>query len=247
MAAGRWAAVACSVLLLGLVLAAFCGGASGSIVAQAQSAVQGNAGRRSSPEAAVPEKRQEVQNEDDQYLHSPMVVKLGAIVGMGPGAAATTFTVFNFAVLVLGVGVVVRKVLPKTLRDRSSAIQRGLVEARTATEEASARLSAVETRLTKLDEQIAAMRNESEALSARDEQRMRASVEEEKAKILAAADAEIASVTAEARRQLQRYAAELAIEGAARKLVVTAETDRLLVENFARQLGGSNGSKGGRN
>jgi hypothetical protein len=37
-----------------------------------------------------------------------------------------------------------------------------------------------------------------------------------------------------ARREIQKYAAELAIEQAARKLVVTAETDRLLVESFAQ-------------
>jgi F-type H+-transporting ATPase subunit b len=49
-----------------------------------------------------------------------------------------------------------------------------------------------------------------------------------------------------AQRSLQKYAAELAIEQAARKLVVTAETDRLLVQNFARRLVGEN-SSGGQN
>jgi F-type H+-transporting ATPase subunit b len=44
-----------------------------------------------------------------------------------------------------------------------------------------------------------------------------------------------------ARREIQKYAAELAIEQAARKLVITAEADRLLVEKFAHKLGeGSN-------
>jgi F-type H+-transporting ATPase subunit b len=70
---------------------------------------------------------------------------------------------------------------------------------------------------------------------------MRASIEEERSKILAAAEAEIQSATAAARRDIQQFAAGLAIEQAARKLVVTAETDRLLVENFARQLSGDNG------
>jgi F-type H+-transporting ATPase subunit b len=50
------------------------------------------------------------------------------------------------------------KVLPKTFRNRSTAIQKHLVDARTATEEATARLSSVEDRLSKLDDQIAAMR-----------------------------------------------------------------------------------------
>jgi F-type H+-transporting ATPase subunit b len=46
-----------------------------------------------------------------------------------------------------------------------------------------------------------------------------------------------------ARREIQQFAAELAIEQAARKLVVTAETDRLLVESFARQLTGEPGGQ----
>jgi len=54
---------------------------------------------------------------------------------------------------------------------------------------------------------------------------------------VAAAEAEIQSATIFARREIQKYAAELAIEQAARKLVVTAETDRLLVESFAHRLG----------
>jgi F-type H+-transporting ATPase subunit b len=136
------------------------------------------------------------------------------------------------------------KTLPKAFRNRNSRIQKQLVDARTATEEASARLNSVEARLSKLDDQIAAMRSHAEADSAKEEQRIRASVEEEKSKILAAAEAEIQSATATARREIQQFAAGLAIEQAARKLVVTAETDRLLVENFARHL---TGDKGGRN
>jgi F-type H+-transporting ATPase subunit b len=62
-------------------------------------------------------------------------------------------------------------------------------------------------------------------------------VEDEKAKILAAAEAEIQSATTLARREIQKYAAELAIDQAARKLVITADTDRLLVEAFANKLG----------
>jgi F-type H+-transporting ATPase subunit b len=44
---------------------------------------------------------------------------------------------------------------------------------------------------------------------------------------------------------LQQYAASLAVEQAARRLVITAETDRLLVQNFAQRLG--EGGKGGEN
>jgi F-type H+-transporting ATPase subunit b len=185
--------------------------------------------------------KQTVLSETDQYRMSAPVVKIGALLGMKPETAANVFTLFNIVILFAGIGYGLMKVLPKTFRNRSTAIQKHLVDARTATEEATARLSSVEDRLAKLDDQIAAMRAQAEGDAARDEQRIRASVEDEKNKILAAAEADIQSATTLARREIQKYAAELAVEHAARKLVVTAETDRLLVENFAHRLGeGSN-------
>jgi F-type H+-transporting ATPase subunit b len=182
-------------------------------------------------------KPQTVINETDEYRYSPAVVKLGAMLGMGKETAANVFTIFNIVVLFAAVGYGLIKGLPKAFKARSSAIQKHLVDARTATEEASARLNSVEARLSKLDEQIAAMTAQAEADGAREEQRIKASVEDEQKKIVAAAEAEIQNATTLARRDIQRYAAELAIEHAARKLVVSAETDRLLVESFAARLG----------
>jgi F-type H+-transporting ATPase subunit b len=189
------------------------------------------------PAADKTAKPQTVLNETDAYRMSPTVVKLGGMMGMKPEMAANVFTIFNIAVLFGAIGYGLLKALPKVFRDRSTKIQKGLVDARTATEEASSRLNAVEDRLSKLDDQIAAMRTQAESDSLRDEQRIKASVEDEKAKIVAAAEVEIQSATTLARREIQKYAAELAIDQAARKLVVTADTDRLLVEAFANKLG----------
>ena len=202
-----------------------------------------NSGQASTPISNVPEKQQEVKDENDEYRHSAAVQKLGSMLGMNAEQAATAFTVFNFLVLAVGVGFVMLKTLPKAFKARNTAIQKQLVDARSATEEANARLNSVEARLSKLDEQIAAMKTQAEADSARDERRIRAGVEEEKVKILAAAEAEIQSATATARREIQQFAAQLAIEQAARSLVVTPETDRLLVESFARQLTSQRGGQ----
>jgi len=201
-------------------------------------------GQTSTPAAQSPEKNKQEVDENDQYIHSPAVRALGSKIGLNPEQAATAFTVANFVVLAALIGWFLAKTLPKTFRDRNTAIQKSLVDARTATEEASARLSTVEERLSKLDEQIAALRAQAEKDSALDEQRIKASVEDEKQKILAASEQEIAAATALARRQLQQYAAELAIDQAARKLIVTAETDRLLVQNFARRLTGDDSKEG---
>lgn len=191
----------------------------------------------SSPVSKVDEKKQEVKDESYEYTHSSTVIALGKMLGLKPDSAATAFTVFNFLVLAIAVGYGLLKALPKTFRARTSTIQKQLVDARTATEEATARLNSVESRLAKLDEQIDGMRTQAKADSERDEKRIAQSVEDEKAKIVAAAESEIASATSMARREIQKYAAELAVEQAARKLVVTAETDRLLVESFAHRLG----------
>ncbi len=198
------------------------------------------------PAAESREANKHEEDEAEAFRHSAAVKAIGAKLGLDPEQAATAFTVANFLVLALLVGWFLIKALPKTFRDRSGAIQKHLTEARAATEDANERLNSVEARLAKLDEQIAAMRAQAEKDSALDEQRIKASVEDEKQKILSAAEQEIAAATAQARRQIQQYAADLAIEQAAKRLVVTAETDRLLVQDFARRLVGE-GVKKGRN
>jgi F-type H+-transporting ATPase subunit b len=65
---------------------------------------------------------------------------------------------------------------------------------------------------------------------------LKAAIEDEKKRILSSAELEIQSATINARRELQKYAAELAVDQAARKLVVTPEADRYLVEGFAERL-----------
>jgi F-type H+-transporting ATPase subunit b len=212
--------------------------------AQEAAPAASTAGAQSTPEAQSPEKNKQEEDENEAYRHSPTVRALGAKLGMNADQAATAFTVANFAVLALLVGWFLLKTLPKTFRSRNTAIQKHLVDARTATEEASVRLNSVEARLSKLDEQIAAMRAQSEKDAIADEHRIKSSVEEEKQKSLAAAEQEIAAATAHAQRQIQQYAADLAIDQAARKLVVTAETDRLLVQSFARRLTGKDAKEG---
>lgn len=224
-----------------------CLGGVVSFVHAQQTAPSGSAISQVSGSAEKPtEGGAQEKDENDAYLHSKSVTAIGAKLGMSPERAATVFQVANFTVLAVLVLWFLARALPKTFRERGDAIQKHLVDARTATEEASARLSGLEVRLGKLDAQIAAMRAQAEKDSASDEARIKASVEDEKQKILLAAEQEIQAATTQAQRQIQKYAAELAIEQAARKLVVSAETDRLLVQDFARRLAGEE-SKGGQN
>jgi len=226
----------CLALALGVV-------AVRPVHAQAAPAKQTESTEASSPNGVVPEKEAQEKDENYEYTHSPNVEKVGHMLGMSPDAAATAFTVFNFVVLLIGIIYMLMKLLPKAFRQRNTAIQKHLVDARTATEEAQSRLSSVEARLAKLDDQIAEMKKQAETDLAREEQRIQAGLEAEQKKIVDAAEAEIVAATAAARREIQQYAAELAIDQAAKKLVVTAETDRLLIENFARRLGAEVGGE----
>jgi F-type H+-transporting ATPase subunit b len=232
-----------ALLLAALVLPL--AGTSLHLQAQQKSPGYNSPGRESTPAANSVEKNQQEQDENDEYRKSPTVQAFGAKLGLNPSQAATAFTLVNFSLLAIGVLYALAKLLPKKFRERSSAIQRNLVDARTATQEATARLSSVEDRLGRLDEQIAVLKQQAVTDSANDEVRIKASVEEESKKIIAAAEQEIQSAATMARRDLQRYAAELAIEQASHRLTVNAETDRLLVQGFAQRL--LDESKGGQN
>ena len=194
-----------------------------------------------SAESATQASDQVEKDENDAYRHSAMVQKFGHMLGMSTATAATTFELLNFAVLAVAIGGVAVKMLPKVFRDRSSGIQKALTDARSATEEASVRLHSVEDRLAKLDGQIEEMKQRAETDAKAEELRLKAAAEDEKNKILASAEQEIAAASALAHRQLQQYAAGLAIEHAAKRLVISVETDRLLVQNFAQRLGEGKG------
>ncbi len=232
------------IAVVGLVLLAPTAGVRAQEqAAPAQTAQAG--GEQASPLATQTGKESEMEmDEGAQYKHSKMVAKIGHMVGMSTETAALVFEYLNFGVLAALLIWALAKTLPKVFRDRTSALQKELSDARSATEEASVRLNSVEDRLAKLDGQIAEMKAQAERDAAGEEQRFRAAAEEEKSKILASAEQEIASATQQAQRQLQQYAAGLAVEQAAKRLVITAETDRLLIKNFAQRL---SEDKGGQN
>jgi F-type H+-transporting ATPase subunit b len=97
-----------------------------------------------------------------------------------------------------------------------------------------------------LDDEIAKIRAQVEDESRQDEVRIKASIEEERTRIVAAAEQEIGVAAAQAKRGLRNFAADLAIEQAAKQLVLTPETDQALIAEFVSDVTG-NGTKGGRN
>jgi len=197
-------------------------------------------GQTAEPEA-VPEsdnpERKEAEGGEEAFRKSPSVIKLGAMLGMEPGTASAVFEWFNAIVLFAALAFGLVKALPKAFRARTEGIQKNIVEARVATEEAKSRLSGVESRLARLDSDIAALRAENEKATAEEEVRIHAQAEDEKKRILESAQQEIAAAQAAAQRDLRAYAAEIAVDRAASQLHISPEDDRNLIQSFVGKLG----------
>ena len=148
---------------------------------------------------------------------------------------ARTFEWINTVIILLCIFIPVARYLPRVIRKRSITLSHELENARKTSADADARLSAVEAQLSRLDEEIAKIRAQVEDESKQDEARIKASIDEERARIVASAEQEIGAAAAHARRSLQSFAADIAIEQAARQMVLTPDTDRALIAEFVSQ------------
>lgn len=188
----------------------------------------------------------EPKSEEEQYLHSPVVQSIAKAMNIKTETASNIFLIFNSAIIWAGIIWLLVKVMPKAFRTRSGTIEKALVDARSATEEAKNRLSAVEARLAKLDSEIDAIRKQAEHDSAEDEKRIKALLEEERKRIVESAEQEIESFGLAAQRDLKRVAADLAVERALQRIHLGADADRILVQEFTSDLAGTK-SNGGQN
>jgi F-type H+-transporting ATPase subunit b len=152
--------------------------------------------------------------------------------------------ILNFAILALLIIVALKKNLPSAFRSRTANIQRGIAEARKASEEANSRLAEIEARLAELNNEVAAMRASSEKEAAADEQHIVAAAEEDKRRIVEAAESEIAAAAKQARHQLKTFTADLAVSLAEHRIHVDSATDTALVRSFTEQLAKPAGKDG---
>jgi len=73
----------------------------------------------------------------------------------GPGSTAKLFEFINFAIIALAVLIPLSRIFPKIIRKRSQTVRHDIDSARKMTEDANARLSAIESKLSGLDVEIA--------------------------------------------------------------------------------------------
>jgi F-type H+-transporting ATPase subunit b len=210
---------------------------------QATPADAGPAAKNAQPTA---EEAEEQETGENVYRHSPSIKLLARWLHLDKEAAARLFEYLNFAILAGAVLFGLLKYLPKTFRAQREDIQRRLVEARTATEQANKRLADIEQRLARLDEEVAAISMQAEKDSAEDEARIKASIEAERQRIMEAVSRDIAAASSAAQRELKHFVAGLAVDRAAQRIVLTEDDDRALVQEFSKSLG-QQVRNGGRN
>lgn len=183
----------------------------------------------------------EDNSEVEQYRHSSVVEAIAHATGLKTETAAQIFEDFNSGVLLFAIGFALWKFLPKVFRKRSEDLQKDLAAARVATEDANRRLAEVEARLLRLDSEIETFRNQVEKEAVEDEKRIHASLEAERERIVASAEQEIAAAQSTAQRELKKFAADLAIDNAMRKIQLSNDTDRALIREFGKSLKNSGG------
>jgi len=200
------------------------------------------------PSASLEEKGAKVeggkteQEELDRFRHTPIVHSAAKALHLSVETTARSFEFINFGIIFLAIVIPLVRVMPKFLKNRAAKVREDIDSAKKVTDDANARLSAVEAKLASISEEIAKFRAEVERESSQDEARIKSTIEEESTRIVAAAEQEIGVAAAQAKRTLRHFAADLAIEQAAKQLVLTAETDRALISEFVGDV-----AKGGLN
>jgi F-type H+-transporting ATPase subunit b len=194
-------------------------------------------GEELAKESKAAEGQAEKEDQTTGLKHSTMVQKLAKLLGVSVETAYWIAMFINFAILFLAIGGALKSKLPAMFKQRNESIQRGIAEARAASEDAKRRLADIETRLSRLDSEVNDIKGSSEKESAAEEARIRAQAETDVKRVLESAEKEIEAAGKQARRDLKALAAGLAVDLAERKLQIDQETDEALVRNFVTQLG----------
>jgi F-type H+-transporting ATPase subunit b len=183
-------------------------------------------------------------NSNERLKKSVSVEWIAHHTGLSVEGAYWLSVILNFAVIFGAIFWAARKFLPGWFRDRTASIQKAMEEARRASEDANRRLAEIELRLSKLGDEINAMKAVGEKDIVEEEARIQATAEADGRKIVESAEQEIEAAAKAARRDLTAYAADLAVALAKRQIHVDGSTDERLVRSFAEGLGKpSEGSK----
>jgi F-type H+-transporting ATPase subunit b len=154
------------------------------------------------------------------------------------GLPTIVWQLFNFAVVVALFVVLLRGKLPAFFSGRADSIRKELEKAVREKETALARLREVESKMSRLQDEVDAIQRESTAAAEAERVRLLAEAEASRDRLRAEAKDEMERQVSSARNELRAYAASLverlAREGILRDL--TGRDEEFLMEDFLRKM-----------
>lgn len=180
---------------------------------------------------------EESGDEEARFKESASVKWFASHTGLSIKAAYWVAIVINFLIVAGLIYWVSKSSVPTMFRNRTAGIQKGIEEARRASEDANNRLREVESRLARLDVEVMQIRKQAEIDFAAEEQRIREQAVADGRRVVETAEQEIAAAAKNARRELTVFAADLAVDLAGKKIQVSDTADQALVRRFVSQLG----------
>jgi F-type H+-transporting ATPase subunit b len=154
--------------------------------------------------------------------------------------ATELFKWINFGIVAAVLIWVFAKKLPSVFRANAEAIGSAITKATAVKAEADKQLADAETRLARLEQEVAALRAAAEKEAAAEAERIKELAKSDSEKISIAAKAEIEAAERAARMELKALAAKLAVDGAESLLAkqLTAQAQESLVKGFVASLEG---------
>ena len=154
----------------------------------------------------------------------------------------------NFILIAVGVWYLLKKLAVPLLSQRATGIQEDMARSAQAMKEASQRLTHIEEKLQRLDDNIRELRQEALREAAAEQARMEQLAQVESGKIAQAAEQEIATAAKAARRELQRYSAELAVGLAEQRIreSISPDAEKRILRSFVNDLTNHGDSPSGR-
>jgi F-type H+-transporting ATPase subunit b len=148
------------------------------------------------------------------------------------------FKWINFAIVAALLGWVFLKLTPPIFRKRAETISSAITKATAAKTEADRRLKDAESRLARLQQEVAELRASAQREDVGEAERIRNVTQNDVQKIGLAAKAEIEAAERAARLELKALAANLAVDQAESLLAkqLTPQTQEMLVANFMQTL-----------
>lgn len=154
-----------------------------------------------------------------------------------------SFELWRWVNLLIFVGLfiyILRRPISEAMRARRESIRRELMRAHEERNAALAKLEEVEARLSRLDEEVASVREQTAREAAEERERIRRSTEDEARKLREQALREIESLGKAARQELREFAAEQSVRLAEEMIHrdIKPEDDARLVSLRVSELGG---------